>query len=63
MCEVIPAIVENFFPDETFYMDMNCDPGSAAAGTRSNRGTQCDMTPVMRCGAQQYRAGFIVCRQ
>lgn len=42
-------------------MDMSCDPGSGATGTRSNRGTQCDMTPVMRCSAQRYRAGFTVC--
>lgn len=35
-------------------MDMNCDPGSAAPGIRSNRGTQCDMTSIMRCRVEQY---------
>lgn len=63
MCKGVPAVVKNILPDETFDMDMNGDPGSVATGTRSNRGTQCDMTPVMRCSAQQHRAGFTVCRQ
>lgn len=53
--------MEKAFTDETFYMHMNCDPGSGAKGTRSNGGTPCDMTPVMRCRAQQHRAGCIVC--
>lgn len=34
------------------YMNMNCDPGSAATGTWSNKGTQCDTRSVMRCSAQ-----------
>lgn len=34
-------------------MDMNRDPVSAVTGTRSNRGTQCDTTSVMRCSAEQ----------
>lgn len=54
-------LVRNFFPDETFYMDMNWDLRSAEMVTSSNRGTQCDMMPVMRCSTQQRRAEFIVC--
>lgn len=36
------------------YTDMNCDTGSAVPGTRSNRGTQCDTTSIMRCRVEQY---------
>lgn len=28
-------------------------PGSAATGTRSDGGTQCDTTSTMRCGAER----------
>lgn len=63
MCKGVPAVVKHILPDETFDMDMNADPGSVATGTRSNRGTQCDMTLVMRGSAQQHRAGFTVWRQ
>lgn len=60
MCDVIPASGK---PDDTNFIDMNCDPDSAVREVRGIGGSQCDVTCIMRCRAQRSRVGFIVCRQ
>lgn len=62
LCEVISATIE-VLPWWNILCEYELWPESAATGRRSNGGTQCDMTPVMRCRTLRCTAGFIVCRQ